>query len=611
MRTRSAATTSGSQTPSPTASPDKAVSTRLRSRVKSKAAPAVDETPQTPTRRAQMAARKASSDLSDEAPATPTRRSTRVAAMRANDFLHETAELLNGRKRTPAAAKRAGADSSGDDAPPTPTRRPRTPRTPAARTPATRRAAAAARDSEASEDEPLAGGQSMPPRIPLDLCDLYGSESGDEPHMASLSLGSPTVATARGQTPEPEATLLRHGRQPKTAAAAAGRRRVSKGAVGSSSLPPVHPDLATAAQTLASMACATSAASASSRQSVDEDFRTAPESPEEQTPIAGRAKAEADIAAEQPADDISDLSDMEDPHYTAIMSAEAESATISAAGSIDGSVHGGSDDEDARPRGTPAKNTHVRFDSDVELASAADDDDEAPSHVPAEEQPAHGDSDSDGDDDAPEVVTSKSAGRAANEEAVVPGHKGESDSAKALKKRRARHRKRAAAAQAAEEIKDAVAEAVRRKDMSHSLPAAFPEELRPAAAEPKKESVARPVAARGDRLDASLLEAFGAEAESKRKHAGEADGADKEARKRAKKHKQRRNGLSRVVSGIRVVVSKPATSTGLLETLSQGVPDQVQRFKNRQRGGNHIARSVPLDSIARRRNQPAVSFFKL
>ncbi|KAJ2799385.1 hypothetical protein H4R21_003565 [Coemansia helicoidea] len=597
MKTRSTATASGPSTPPPIASPDKAVSTRLRSRTTSKAAAAaVDETPQTPTRRGRTAARKTSSELSDEAPATPTRRSTRAAAMRANEFLHETAELLSGRRRTPAAAKKtAGAESSGDDAPPTPTRRPRTPRTPAARTLAARRAAAAVRDSEGSEDE-LA-------RSPLTLRALDGSGSGDEPHLAGLSLESPTAATAGSPPPESAATPRGRGRPPK--ATPASRKRSTKGAAAAGDLPPLHPELATAAQTLASITSASSTTSTSPRQSVDEGFRTAPETPEGQSPGRGRARPAEE---EQAPDDISDLSDMEDPHFTAIMSAEAETATISAAGSIHGSVHGGSDDEGAAAPAALAKSSHVRFDSDVEPASSAEDDGVA-GQVPAA-QPAHESSDSDSDDDAPEVVTSKAAAAArdAGEEAVVPDHKGEPSSAKALKRRRARHRKRATAAQAAEEIKSVVAEAVRRKDLSHSMPAEFPEELRPAASEPKAAGAGRPVAERGDRLDASLLEAFGAEAASKRK--GATDQAAADAGRRAKKHKKRRNGLSRVVSGIRVVAAKPATSTNLLEALSQGVSDKVQKFKDRQRGATHIARSAPLDSIARRRNQPAVSFFK-
>ncbi|KAJ1729940.1 hypothetical protein LPJ61_003277, partial [Coemansia biformis] len=357
MRTRSTDTISEPRTPSPMASPDKAVSTRLRSRVKSKAAAAaaVDETPQTPTRRARSAAHKTASDQLEEVPATPTRRSTRAAAMRANDFLHETAELLKGRRRTPAAAKKAGVESSGDDAPPTPTRRARTPRTPAAR-----KARPTALGDGVSEDEPLEG---------------------------SLPLGSPTPASTRGSSNTsdamavdtgsdlPEATPRRRGRPPK---AASSRKRAANSAQAdaadatSAGLPPLHPDLASAAHALASMAVSRSVASTSPQQSVDENFRTAPETPELRSPRtesgSGRAEAAGGAArglAGQLADDISDLSDMEDPHFTAIMTAEAESVTISAAGSISGSVCGGSDDEDERRRsapsktqGIPAKSTH-------------------------------------------------------------------------------------------------------------------------------------------------------------------------------------------------------------------------------------------------------------
>ncbi|KAJ1730530.1 hypothetical protein LPJ61_002965, partial [Coemansia biformis] len=217
----------------------------------------------------------------------------------------------------------------------------------------------------------------------------------------------------------------------------------------------------------------------------------------------------------------------------------------------------------------------------------------------------------DSDDEAPEVITSKATGRSAvdkpaDDEALVPSRKAEM-SAKVLKKRRAKHRKRAAAAAAAETMKAAVEAAVRRKDAGHSLPAAVPAELRPTASEIKEP--ARPAVVRSDRLDASVLEAFGAEADGKRKRSAEANSETKEAKRKSKKHKKRRNGLSRVVSGIRVVAAKPATSTSLLEALSQDVPDNVRRFKNQQHGGNRVERSVPLDAIARRHKQPAVSFF--
>ncbi|KAJ2571067.1 hypothetical protein GGH19_004993 [Coemansia sp. RSA 1807] len=528
MQTRGAATSDGepSTPPQQTAHAD-AVSTRLRSRTKSRSTLSEEEAPPTPTTaRGRSAARKTTADPG-EAPATPTRRSTRTAAIKAKDFLHE--KLVPTRRTPVRSAKRASSgQSSGDDTPATPSRR--------------TRATPVRKSTRASSVEES------------DLDALVSPRRSTRKALAE-AMSDETISNSALDVKVPQ--LM----------SPPSRRRAAH--VRKEGLPPAHPDLASAARALAELSNSAKSSVPSSRQSVDETFRTAPESPEKQGPEAVLAAAEDAISSLENGEneDISDLSDVEDPHFTAIMTAEAESAAMSAvesiANSVAGSVMGDSDSEPETLKITKAK----------------------------------AESDSDSDDEAPEVITTKPRA-----DATVPDVAQES-SERATKRRRARHRKRAATVAAAGDMTQALAEAADQLTLhEHTVPREIPEELRLTEQDIKSSRAAEP--ARGGILDASVLEAFGA----KRPRDDEPVSSGK--RVKTGKKKRNRNKLTRVVSGIRVMAAKPTTKLALLETLAQSVPDSVRNFTREKRGGSRIKRSVPLVDIAKRNGQPAINFFK-
>ncbi|KAJ2139684.1 hypothetical protein IW145_000249 [Coemansia sp. RSA 521] len=542
MQTRGAATSDGepSTPPQQTAHAD-AVSTRLRSRTKSRSTLSEEEAPPTPTTaRGRSAARKTTADPG-EAPATPTRRSTRTAAIKAKDFLHE--KLVPTRRTPVRSAKRASSgQSSGDDTPATPSRRTRA-------TPV-RKSTRASSVEESDLDALVSPRRSTRKALAEAMSDETISNS-------ALDVKTPKT---------PVKTPVKRGRPLKSAKS---ETKTEAADVRKEGLPPAHPDLASAARALAELSNSAKSSVPSSRQSVDETFRTAPESPEKQGPEAVLAAAEDAISSLENGEneDISDLSDVEDPHFTAIMTAEAESAAMSAvesiANSVAGSVMGDSDSEPETLKITKAK----------------------------------AESDSDSDDEAPEVITTKPRA-----DATVPDVAQES-SERATKRRRARHRKRAATVAAAGDMTQALAEAADQLTLhEHTVPREIPEELRLTEQDIKSSRAAEP--ARGGILDASVLEAFGA----KRPRDDEPVSSGK--RVKTGKKKRNRNKLTRVVSGIRVMAAKPTTKLALLETLAQSVPDSVRNFTREKRGGSRIKRSVPLVDIAKRNGQPAINFFK-
>ncbi|KAJ2170011.1 hypothetical protein GGH15_000103 [Coemansia sp. RSA 562] len=569
MQTRGAATSDGepSTPPQQTAHAD-AVSTRLRSRTKSRSTLSEEEAPPTPTTaRGRSAARKTTADPG-EAPATPTRRSTRTAAIKAKDFLHE--KLVPTRRTPVRSAKRASSgQSSGDDTPATPSRRTRA--TPVRKS--TRASSVEESDldalvsprrstrkalAEAMSDETISN-SALDVKVPQ----LMSPPSRRRAARAAAMQDSPKTP----KTPKtPVKTPVKRGRPLKSAKS---ETKTEAADVRKEGLPPAHPDLASAARALAELSNSAKSSVPSSRQSVDETFRTAPESPEKQGPEAVLAAAEDAISSLENGEneDISDLSDVEDPHFTAIMTAEAESAAMSAvesiANSVAGSVMGDSDSEPETLKITKAK----------------------------------AESDSDSDDEAPEVITTKPRA-----DATVPDVAQES-SERATKRRRARHRKRAATVAAAGDMTQALAEAADQLTLhEHTVPREIPEELRLTEQDIKSSRAAEP--ARGGILDASVLEAFGA----KRPRDDEPVSSGK--RVKTGKKKRNRNKLTRVVSGIRVMAAKPTTKLALLETLAQSVPDSVRNFTREKRGGSRIKRSVPLVDIAKRNGQPAINFFK-
>ncbi|KAJ2176340.1 hypothetical protein GGH16_000134 [Coemansia sp. RSA 560] len=539
MQTRGAATSDGepSTPPQQTAHAD-AVSTRLRSRTKSRSTLSEEEAPPTPTTaRGRSAARKTTADPG-EAPATPTRRSTRTAAIKAKDFLHE--KLVPTRRTPVRSAKRASSgQSSGDDTPATPSRR--------------TRATPVRKSTRASSVEES------------DLDALVSPRRSTRKALAE-AMSDETISNSALDVKTPVKTPVKRGRPLKSAKS---ETKTEAADVRKEGLPPAHPDLASAARALAELSNSAKSSVPSSRQSVDETFRTAPESPEKQGPEAVLAAAEDAISSLENGEneDISDLSDVEDPHFTAIMTAEAESAAMSAvesiANSVAGSVMGDSDSEPETLKITKAK----------------------------------AESDSDSDDEAPEVITTKPRA-----DATVPDVAQES-SERATKRRRARHRKRAATVAAAGDMTQALAEAADQLTLhEHTVPREIPEELRLTEQDIKSSRAAEP--ARGGILDASVLEAFGA----KRPRDDEPVSSGK--RVKTGKKKRNRNKLTRVVSGIRVMAAKPTTKLALLETLAQSVPDSVRNFTREKRGGSRIKRSVPLVDIAKRNGQPAINFFK-
>ncbi|KAJ2225246.1 hypothetical protein IW143_000112 [Coemansia sp. RSA 520] len=559
MQTRGAATSDGepSTPPQQTAHAD-AVSTRLRSRTKSRSTLSEEEAPPTPTTaRGRSAARKTTADPG-EAPATPTRRSTRTAAIKAKDFLHE--KLVPTRRTPVRSAKRASSgQSSGDDTPATPSRRTRA-------TPV-RKSTRASSVEESDLDALVSPRRSTRKALAEAMSDETISNSALDVKVPQLMSPPSRRRAARAATPKtPVKTPVKRGRPLKSAKS---ETKTEAADVRKEGLPPAHPDLASAARALAELSNSAKSSVPSSRQSVDETFRTAPESPEKQGPEAVLAAAEDAISSLENGEneDISDLSDVEDPHFTAIMTAEAESAAMSAvesiANSVAGSVMGDSDSEPETLKITKAK----------------------------------AESDSDSDDEAPEVITTKPRA-----DATVPDVAQES-SERATKRRRARHRKRAATVAAAGDMTQALAEAADQLTLhEHTVPREIPEELRLTEQDIKSSRAAEP--ARGGILDASVLEAFGA----KRPRDDEPVSSGK--RVKTGKKKRNRNKLTRVVSGIRVMAAKPTTKLALLETLAQSVPDSVRNFTREKRGGSRIKRSVPLVDIAKRNGQPAINFFK-
>ncbi|KAJ1858645.1 hypothetical protein GGH12_000568 [Coemansia sp. RSA 1822] len=561
MQTRGAAASDGepSTPPQQTAQTD-AVSTRLRSRAKSRSTLSEEEAPTTPTtaRGRRSTVRKTTTE-SDEVPATPTRRSTRTAAIKAKDLLHE--KLVPTRRTPVRSAKRStSGQSSGDDAPATPSRRTRA-------TPV-RKSTRASSAEESDLDALISPRRSTRKAVAEAVSNETISNSALDVKVPQL-MSPPSrrrAARAAAMQDSPK-TPAKRGRPPKSAKSATKAETEEVRKVG---LPPAHPDLASAARALAELSNSAKSSVPSSRQSVDETFRTAPESPEKQGPEAVLAAAEDAIRGLENGDtgDISDLSDVEDPHFTAIMTAEAESAAMSAVESIANSVAGS-----------------VMSDSDSDEPEIL------------QITKAEAESDSDSDDEAPEVITTKPRA-----DATVPDTTVES-SVRATKRRRARHRKRAATAAAAGEMTQALAEAANQLTLhEHTVPREIPDELRLTEQDIKSSRAAEP--ARGGILDASVLEAFGA------KRPRDEEPVSSGKRVKTGKKKRNRNKLSRVVSGIRVVAAKPTTKLALLETLAQSVPDSVRNFTREKRGGSRIKRSVPLVDIAKRNGQPAINFFK-
>ncbi|KAI8323140.1 hypothetical protein GQ54DRAFT_296963 [Martensiomyces pterosporus] len=598
-------TSKGSNVPStpPRGNAPSPISTRLRSRVKSQST--LDEgdaadAPMTPTttRGRRSVLRKTASEDHSEAPATPSRRSTRAAARKATDLIQdEVAELMGSRKRAtrkaPAssAKKTTGASLAEEMLPATPTGK------------TTKASSHTRRVAKIEEEEEVA---------------KKAPTGTNRPSKAAKKPSEESVATE-------------------------GEKR------GKTSLPPPHPDLA-AAEEMPSAAAAAALDNSqfkSASQSADENYHTAPESPvkpDAGAPVAKENRSVSSAAVgtkgeeesfESEEDEISDLSDIDDPHFTEIMTSEAATAALSAAGSTPAaSVHEDEEAdaeerlegaaEDASGSEPQAKSSHVVFDSDAEAESDSESDDEAATTAaPAGFAAKGADMDSDSDDEAPEVVSTKTAPRPepveangrSETEAVVPAAK-ESEQQKTKKKHRARHRKRAVPATVVKDISTTMDNVARMKSRPGLFrPTEIPEELRLEEDAGLAEASSAPAAKRptaGDRIDMSVLAEFAQESKKRAKDEADQDSEDglAERRRKDKKRKKSKGKDSRVVSGIRVVSTRPAKKASLLETLSQKVPDTVRSFSKKKRGARGIKRSNPLVGIARHNNQPAINFFK-
>ncbi|KAJ2809181.1 hypothetical protein H4R20_000298 [Coemansia guatemalensis] len=528
-----------------------------------------------------------------DVPATPTRRSARLASKR----------QLGGTPSTPTTAPR-----------------------PRPRTPATRIRATPAKSQ--SERRPISRTQQTTTRK-----DLSDESPTVRPRARSKLDPRETSLTSRARaTPKKEATKKATGVVKRTPRSTRSSTRTPTEEVedeDTKSRPPVHPDLEAAAKTLASLSESRSSRTSSnaslSRQLVFAD-------------------ALNNMQQEDEDSDISDLSDVGDPRFASLMTAEAESATMSAAGSAAGSVCGESDSEapaamPEKPAAeTPAasvstpRGLHTRFDDNIEAVSGGKEEEleDTKRVVEASAAAIENDSDSDSDsDEAPEMVTSKGQiadtavadANAKKDEASKPNDAAAEPSTKASKRRRARHRKRAATAEATKAMSAVLANAAEQQKHGLGglnpvqLPSEIPAELRldtlgraprtdSSSAKPSKGDLAE------NHLDASVLAEFGAET-AKRKRSNDNTSAVARPKKKSKKNKEIKDKSSRVVSGIRVVAAQKPSKTSLLDMLAQSsIPKKARNFTREKRGGSRIRRSVPLNAIAKRNNQPAINFLK-
>ncbi|KAJ2549072.1 hypothetical protein EV175_004585 [Coemansia sp. RSA 1933] len=476
----------------------------------------------------------------EQLPMTPTRRSTRSAARKATELIHDVTDMLSPRKRT---ASKKPAD-----------------------------------DVEVEMVTPKKAGKGgATPRSTRG----GGRKRGDNDENEAA-------------VDESKNTPVRRGRAAKAQKSSSTDDTVDSTPDPFMSLPPPHPDLESAAKALASLAEWPSKHGAGSpppsSNSVDEEgFKTPPESPHKAVAAESHHDGEENETFEDAADEISDLSDIDDPHFTAIMSAEAATAAISATGSIAGSIAGESGRE------------------------SDDDDDEAPevvtSKAPEAKQKAH--------EESQEVV----AETAAPESAGGDGEASLEQTARAKKKRRARHRKRAVVVEARKNVATALSDLSKRHAQNaNALPSSIPEELRlelhnKLVVDPESRNAAkRSAPSAGDKLDASVLAQFAQQTKGNKKRSSSDDvamsSAERKRARREKKLKRKKDRASRVVSGIKVVASAPTSKADLLQNLAQTVPDSVRRFMEEKHGGNRVKRSDPLVAIARSNKQAAIGFFK-
>ncbi|KAJ1719626.1 hypothetical protein LPJ53_005640 [Coemansia erecta] len=349
-------------------------------------------------------------------------------------------------------------------------------------------------------------------------------------------------------------------------------------------------------------------ATGSNAESEDEPFMSAEESP-----------VSAPVAQKDDMGDISDLSDVEDPHFSTIMTKAAGSATLTALADAE-EVSA----ENLKTKKQPAtKGNHIVFGSDVEM-SDNDEDDYDNNNSQNVDKHAH-DSDDDDDDDAPEVLgAKKTESENPTTEAAEDRPQQSSETKSAKKRRRSRKRK---ATTAAESKSNGVGKAVRNKveeaiaKMSirpeFEMPKDIPDELRiDLAAHAQQVALKRQKLAEDGssttmldgKIDLSVLEQFTSETVSQ-KDDGKKEGASSKKSKKAKKAP--RSDSERVVEGIRVVAANRRDSpTSLLDSLAQAVPRKVMGFAMQKTGGKRVRHADPLVGIARKRGISSIHFLK-
>ncbi|KAJ2847872.1 hypothetical protein J3B02_004070 [Coemansia erecta] len=395
----------------------------------------------------------------------------------------------------------------------------------------------------------------------------------------------------------------------------------------------------------------------SQMQSSDESFVSASEAPEN---AATKQQTESMVdALETQMEVISDLSDVEDPHFAKIMTQAAESATISAVSDKSESI---ADDTEADENELP-KGKHTVFGSDMEASEDEDQDDggldkTSLAKSAGDNVDSNDDDDDNDNDDAPEMIDTKASASKTEMTAEddVPAEdeaKEKEKRAKNKKSRRSRghksgkHKKQeqeqgqqAAGSEVPEEgkiskrsagnlpavVRGSVEKAIQSVAKlsirpETAMPEEIPEELRidlAAVAESKKRKLeqSEPAAVSSSgKLDMSILEQFASESATKHSAKKEAAGSDKAAlsdkkKKRRNNRKLKKDESSRVVSGIRVVANKQESSMSLLSSLAQSVPKRVRYFSKEKAGGARVERTNPLIDIARQRRQAAIHFLK-
>ncbi|KAJ2375739.1 hypothetical protein IW150_002383, partial [Coemansia sp. RSA 2607] len=322
--------------------------------------------------------------------------------------------------------------------------------------------------------------------------------------------------------------------------------------------------------------------------------------------------------------EISDLSDVEDPHFSNIMPKAGELTTSSA---LKGDRDSAAENLDTEKRPAATKGNHIVFGSDVEISDNDEDLDDNEASQTKGKTAHHGDHDESDDDDAPEVLGAK---KSESEHPTTQGNddlpQKSSETKNAKKRRRSRKRKATAGgdsesngAEKSKSVRSKVEEAIAKMSIhpEFEMPKEIPEELRiDLTAHTQQAALKRQKLTENGtstkvpdgKIDMSVLEQFASETVAQKEH-GKREGASSKKSKKAKK--AQRSETERVVEGIRVVASNKRDSpTSLLDSLAQAVPRKVMGFAIQKTGGKRVPHADPLVGIARKRGISSIHFLK-